>query len=267
MPKVRIDDSLEMFYEDQDFTDPWRTPDAVVMHHGQAKTSQLWYRWVPELSRQYRVVRMDARGYGQSSTPAPGYPWSLSSFANDIKSLLDKLGLEKVHLIGETVGGTISMQFAHMYPERLKSITICSSPYKFVGESSYVENRDLVAREGVEPWVRKEMSRRAPEGASDPGYSEWYAQQMIPSAQHVVVETLTYLSTVDLTDILPQIKVPALVLFSEGEYKRDPRRADGLKSLIPNCRVEVLAGTSGFVQHTYPERCAGLWREFVGALG
>ena len=56
MPRVTLDQTLEMYYEDDDYTDPWREPEAVVLHHGNAKNSFLWYAWVPLLARQYRVV-------------------------------------------------------------------------------------------------------------------------------------------------------------------------------------------------------------------
>ena len=58
MPTVKLDETLEMYYEDDDFTDPWRTPETVVLHHGNAKSSRLWYAWVPLLARQYRVIRV-----------------------------------------------------------------------------------------------------------------------------------------------------------------------------------------------------------------
>ena len=57
MPFARIDDTLDMYYEDDDFTDPWRSAETVVLHHGNAKNARLWYAWVPLLARQYRVVR------------------------------------------------------------------------------------------------------------------------------------------------------------------------------------------------------------------
>ena len=267
MTKVRIDDTLEIYYEDHDFTDPWLTAEAIVMHHGNAKNCQLWYAWVPLLADQYRVVRFDARGFGQSTVPPPGYPWSLSNFAEDLKRFLASLGLDRVHLIGETVGGTISLQFAYQYPERLKSLTICTSPYKFVGESSYVESRDLVEREGVEAWVTRTAQQRIDPTQSDPQHMEWYAQLMSKTAKHVVVETLTYLSGQDLSDILPQIHVPTLILVSEAGYNSTPDRADGIHRLIPNSRLAVLPGTSGYVQHSFPERCVAAWREFAGRLG
>ena len=51
MPFAKIDDTLEMYYEDDDFSDPWRHPETVVLHHGNAKNTKLWYAWVPLLAR------------------------------------------------------------------------------------------------------------------------------------------------------------------------------------------------------------------------
>ena len=89
MPMARIDNATEMYYEEHDFTDPWLDAETVVLHHGNAKNSRLWYAWVPLLARKYRVVRLDARGFGRSTVPHPGYPWSLSGFASDLKTEVD----------------------------------------------------------------------------------------------------------------------------------------------------------------------------------
>ncbi len=177
MPLASLDDTLKMYYEDDDYTDPWREPEVVVLHHGNAKNSRLWYAWVPLLARQYRVVRPDARGFGRSTIPPEGYDWSLSNFAGDLLHLLDYLGLEKVHLIGETIGGTISLRFAYEHPERLHSLTVCTSPFKFAGVSTYLEYYRLVQEEGVSAWVRKTADQRV-DPAQDPAHHEWYIQQM-----------------------------------------------------------------------------------------
>ena len=108
MPIAPLPGDLEMYYDDDNFTDPWRDPDGIetiVLHHGNAKNARLWYAWPPLLARQYRVIRVDMRGFGRSTVPEPGYDWSLEGFAGDLRNLLDHLDLDKVHLIGETIGG------------------------------------------------------------------------------------------------------------------------------------------------------------------
>jgi len=266
MPHARIDYSLNMYYEDDDFTDPWRESETVVLHHGNAKNARLWYAWVPLLTRQYRVIRLDARGFGRSTVPPEGYRWSLSRFAADLRGLLDYLELDRVHLIGETVGGTISLQFASEHPDRLRSVTTCTSPYKFAGVPSYLESYNKVRDEGVEAWVRHTSERRLESGQSDSAHQEWYINQMAQTPARVVMETLDYLSRQDLSTVLPRIQTPALVLASEQNALENPDRTTGMASLLPNGRLRVIPGTSGYVQHSAPERCVQAWREFVGSL-
>jgi pimeloyl-ACP methyl ester carboxylesterase len=266
MPFARIDYSLEMYYEDENFTDPWRNPETVVLHHGNAKNSRLWYAWVPLLARSYRVIRLDARGFGRSTVPPEGYRWSLSRFAADLLGLLDHLELGRVHLIGETVGGTISLQFASEYPERLLSVTTCTSPYKFVGVPTYRESYNLVRAEGVESWVRRTAERRLETGDSAAAHQEWYINQMAQTQARVVMETLDYLAEQDLTDAVSRIRTPALVLASEQNASENPDRTTGLASLLPNGRLKVIPGTSGYVQHSAPEQCVQAWRQFVNSL-
>ena len=266
MPKVRIDDALEMHYEDQDFTDPWRPSETIVMHHGNEKNGQLWYAWVPLLVRHYRIVRLDARGFGQSTVPAPGYNFSLDEFVDDLKRLIDFLGLDGVHLIGETMGGTVSLKFAHRYPERLKSLTVCNPPYKFAGVASFGKSRDEIGEGGMEAWVRRTMHTRLDPKQADPQHVEWYAQQMGKTAKHVAVGIYGALMGHDLTGILPEIQVPTLILASESTHAAQPDRHDGLNRMIPNSKLVVFPGTSGFIQHAYPELCVEAWKEFVAGL-
>ena len=110
--KLRLNDGTELFYTIDDFTDPWTEPETVVMHHGMAKSHKMWFGWVPIIARHYRVIRFDMRGMGMSDVSGPEHEWTLDSFTRDLKELADKMELDKFHLIGETVGGSISMNFS-----------------------------------------------------------------------------------------------------------------------------------------------------------
>lgn len=264
MPTLTLKDGLGLFYCVDDFTDPWTKPPTVLLHHGNAKNHRLWYAWVPVLARHYRVVRFDARGFGESSVPPSGFPWSLDVFASDILTLLDHLGLEKVHFIGETVGGTIGMYFASEHAARVRSLTVCTSPFKCTGPY-YVDSAKMVEEKGVEAWARHSMVRRLEKG-SDPKHYEWYTQQMARTKPWVVIETLRYLAGKDLSDRLRRIRVPTLILAPEapetGGQERD-LAFDEVRQLIPGSRLVRIKGASGFVQHSMPEACVRVALDFL----
>src|SRR5580704_12918754 len=68
------------------------------------------------------------RGHGQSSAPPPDHKWSLNELAEDMLAFMDAVGLERVHYLGESIGGIVGILFATRWPERFKSLTICNSP-------------------------------------------------------------------------------------------------------------------------------------------
>ena len=121
MPKLRISSDLEMFYRVDDFTDPWRKPETILLLHGNAESSAAWYAWVPQLARRFRVVRPDMRGFGSSTPMARDFPWTLDIIIDDFVRLMDALGVERFHLVGAKIGGTVARAFAARRPDRVLS--------------------------------------------------------------------------------------------------------------------------------------------------
>src|SRR5882762_9551804 len=121
MPIARVADDLEMHYVVDDFSDPWRDPETVLMLHGSSESGAMWFGWVPHLARDFRVVRPDMRGFG-ASTPMPrDYPWTLDVVIDDFIRLMDMLEINRFHLVGAKIGGTIARAFAARRPGRLTS--------------------------------------------------------------------------------------------------------------------------------------------------
>src|SRR5438067_1813411 len=118
MRTLRPTPDLNMHYEVDDFTDPWHRPDTVLMLHGNAESGLAWFGWVPALARQYRVVRPDMRGFGQSTPMPRDYPWTLDRLAEDFCLLMDNLRIDRFHLVGAKIGGTIARAFAARRRER-----------------------------------------------------------------------------------------------------------------------------------------------------
>jgi 3-oxoadipate enol-lactonase len=124
MPTIRVADDLEMHYLVDDYTDPWGNPETVLVLHGSSESSAMWFGWVPQLARHFRVVRPDMRGFGASSPMPRDYPWPLDRIVDDFVTLTRHLGIERFHLVGVKIAATIARRFAARFPDRVRTLTL-----------------------------------------------------------------------------------------------------------------------------------------------
>ena len=100
-------------------------PDVVVLCHGAGGNHAVWFEQVPELALRYRVVTWDHRGFGMSTDRA-----GLSAPAvatGDLAALLDHLGIESAHLVGQSMGGWTVLGLALAQPNRVRSLVLADS--------------------------------------------------------------------------------------------------------------------------------------------
>src|SRR5882672_6149289 len=162
MPTLHIPPTLDLHYVVDDYTDPWRTPEIILLLHGNAESSAAWYGWVPQLAPWYRVVRPDMRGFG-ASTPMPrDFPWTLDLLLDDFCRLMDTLGIERFHLVGAKIGGTIARAFAARRSNRVQTLTVVGSrpPLREDGTAAIRTLTEEFEKYGVEHWARRTMAAR-----------------------------------------------------------------------------------------------------------
>lgn len=116
MPKIRANGITIHYWQSG------RGPD-VVLSHGLGGNLAGWHlNVVPELQLDYRVTTYDLRGHGRTDAPESGYGYR--SMAEDIRGLMDSLAIEKADLVGHSHGGDLSLQFALLYPDRVRRLVI-----------------------------------------------------------------------------------------------------------------------------------------------
>ena len=98
------------------------TGDAVVFVHGLGGDLNIWHSQVNACSRYFRTVAYDLRGSGQTDVSQPEY--SIELFVEDLKTLLDNELIESAHIVAHSMGTIIAEQFAVVYPESVKSLTL-----------------------------------------------------------------------------------------------------------------------------------------------
>ena len=113
-------DGLKLRYAADDYSDPWRPQETVFLLHAAMGSSRRLYKWVPILARDFRVVRPDMRGHGQ--TEIPGSDQRVKRLAMDVAELADALGCKQFHVAGSSAGAIVAMQVAIDYPDRVKTL-------------------------------------------------------------------------------------------------------------------------------------------------
>src|SRR6476660_2300165 len=99
--------------------------EALLLIHGMAGSSATWRAVLPQLSKKYRVVAPDLFGHGDSAKPRGDY--SLGAFAAWLRDLLNELGIERVTVIGQSLGGGVAMQFSYQHPELCDRLVLIGS--------------------------------------------------------------------------------------------------------------------------------------------
>ena len=97
-------------------------PPLVIMH-GFATGLYLWDGVSKRLAERFKVFRYDHCGFGESAAP-PG-PYQIQTFVDDLLALLDHFGLEKIDLVGHSMGGRIALLFTLQHSNRVNRLYLC----------------------------------------------------------------------------------------------------------------------------------------------
>ncbi|HWR81665.1 MAG TPA: alpha/beta hydrolase [Candidatus Deferrimicrobium sp.] len=154
MPFVQLP-HLKVYYDEfVPVASPEKTILPLIFLHGFTLDHRMWGPQTAYFSKQFRVIVPDARGHGLSEAPETGY--SRADRVEDVKQLVDALGIERFHLIGLSMGGTTAIGFALKYQERLASLTLVSPGAAGYDAGKKIAHIDQLAREkGIEAARRK----------------------------------------------------------------------------------------------------------------
>jgi len=265
VPTVRVND-IDIHYEVTDFTDPWAKPETILLHHGFARNLRFWYRWVPLLCRDYRVITMDSRGCGKTTIPPEGYQFSLDQMGDDALGLMNTLGLERVHWGAEASGGIVGINVAVRHPQRIASLTLCNTPIKLpqTTNDSFVE--EDVLKYGTGHWARSSATRRFDIDKLRPGYLEWSIAEHNLTLPRIAVGIHHMLALADSEPVLPRLKAPVLILAGESSKIATIDQVREMEQLIPHAKVVVFKGYSQGIAFSNSDACATEMLAFLKSL-
>jgi 3-oxoadipate enol-lactonase len=153
MPFVRADD-LTVHY---DLAGPAGAP-VVLFANSLGTNFHVWDSQVAAFAQTCRVLRYDMRGHGLTDDAAPA-TYTLDRLADDVRALLDGLAIERVSLVGLSIGGLVGQRFAAKYPERLDALALCATANQFGAREVWDTRIAAILRDGMSGLVSGVLER------------------------------------------------------------------------------------------------------------
>lgn len=262
MPVLHRANGPDLYYEVDDFTDPWKNAPHILLQHGYGRSSKFWYRWVPYLTRFYKVVRPDLRGLGRSSKDfdlTTGF--NPAAYVADLNAILDAIGAESVHYCGESLGGILGMIFAGECPHRVRTLSLVSAPvflnqdFQNRSKFGYSSWEEALRKMGAKGYALAKNQGDRFSADTDPGLMQWFADEQGASDVEVLIAMQNLASRIDATEHLPRIEAPVLALFPSQGPITTPEQEELLRKHARNLRIVHLPSRHHNLHLTQPVAC------------
>ena len=266
MPWIETRPRCHLYVDEDCHVDPWEPrPQTVVLIHGMAESGRAWTPWLPHLTRHFRVVRLDLPGFGRSLVDVGEYPWSMTSFAEDVVKVVDDLGEVRANVVGAKAGGAVALAVACAAPDRIRSVVALTGPMWASGSDTVVHQSAIgkrVLASGVADWAAATMPARLGTGVSAE-QSRWWTELMSLTRADVLAAAAGGGTKLDLRPDLPRISGPALMITSKGSPLGSTEVRDVWHELVPHGRSIVFPDDGYHIAAIQPDACATIVSAFM----
>jgi len=229
------------------YTDQGEGDVAVLLIHGWSGSKNIWSAITDEIAAEYRVVAMDLAGHGESGSGRAG--WPLADFAKDVQAVVDDLGLERVILVGHSMGGPIALDAAQLMPRRvigvigvdtLNNVDTPLSPGQVAMFTSALE-RDF--EQTCHGFVRSNFPRGA-----DPAQIDEVIADVCATSPEVAVTVMKQLPDWDMKAAMSAVTAPIHCINSDGM----PTDAEANRRYDPDFQITIIPGVGHFMMVSQP---------------
>jgi 3-oxoadipate enol-lactonase len=216
---------------------------VLVLVGSLGSTVEMWRPQLPALVGRFRVVRVDLRGHGGSAA-RPG-TYRVADLADDVRALLDDLGVDRVDWCGLSLGAMVGMYLAAEHPERIGRLVLCCTSAHFPDPTVWHDRITAVSAGGtasiagavVDRWFTPDWAAAHPDTVAE-------ARAMVAgTSDEGYIGCCAALAVWDHRDRLPAITAPTLVVAGADDAATpvDPH-ARTLAAGIPGARLEIVPG-------------------------
>jgi 3-oxoadipate enol-lactonase len=241
---------------------------VVTLSHSLATDLSMWDPQMKALTAQYRVLRYDTRGHGGTDAPAGAY--TLDQLADDAQALLKALGVAKTHWIGLSMGGMIGQTLALKSPGIFLSLSLCDTSSRIPAEAKplWADRIKTAQTQGMEPLVEGTIGRwfTAPFREQHKDVVDPVRAMIRRTPPQGYAGCCAAISTLDLTDRLPAIKIPTLVVVGEEDQGTPVAASQAIQAKIAGSQLEILKSAAHLANMEQPEAFTKALTTFLARL-
>jgi len=259
-------ESVNLFYRDIGSGTP------VVLIHGLTLSGSMWKPQVEDLSKSFRLIIPDLRGHGKSAVPEHGY--TVHDYASDIKELIFRLNLGKIHLIGFSLGGAIATEFSAAYSNLLLSTVVISPmpPRLIPGDDWHIKIskfRRVMAKDGVENAVENVLLKEPIFGKINVGLNEWINLKKTIRQFSGYPLNENYSAGNDpqrVMESLHEFDKPFMIMTGENDRDIFHKAANALKTALPNFHEISIKNAGHLCSIEQPENVNRILIKFLSSV-
>ncbi len=217
------------------------------------------------LRANFKCVSYDLRGHGKS--PASSEPFDLNDLVDDLDALRAKLGIEKAHFAGHSLGGMIGPAYARRFSDRVLSVTLLSTAAFRTDEDKAKLNAlgSEMKQNGVAQVLDTMTARWFTDefGAANPDVIERRKRQVLETDEGIFINAFDVYATTAMEPWLREIKAPALIITGEFDGGCNPRLNKKIAAAMPNSKLVILEGMKHAITLEAPNRVAAEMEKFL----
>lgn len=237
---------------------------VVMLSNSLMSSHRMWEPQLAALLRQFRVLRYDTRGHGQSST-TPG-PYSIEMLADDAAALVEHSGVGAVHFVGLSMGGMIGQQLALRHPQRVLSLSLCDTASEMPPRALWDERLATARAQGIAGLVDGTIGRWFVPAfvAREPRTIAWVREMILGTGVDGYIACASAVRDMSQTHLLSGIRAPTQVIVGRDDPACTVAASEVLHRAIAGSTLHVLDDAAHLANIEKPAEFTALLVDFIG---
>lgn len=247
--RTKVND-LELYYEQHGEGDP------IIFSYGWLDDCSVWNYQIETFAKNYRVILCDHRGHGKSDKPKGDY--SIETLSNDLHSIIQNLNLNRVNLVGFSMGGEAALAFILKHPRKVAKLILVGTTAKMAWPMHFLQFlRYILPYRMILAIVSRAKYYRPSPLTIDANIS-----RAIKVPRDIAYKYLVEINKYDTRNMLSQIEIPTLIIIGEKD-RLNFKGSQYLHRRIRGSKLQIIANSGHSVMIEKPKEFNQLVQQFI----